>query len=172
MQRTDRTQSPSRLRGGYEGGFTLIELLIVIVILAILAGITIIAIGNMTSNSAKAACTSDSKSVEVAAETFKAQTGAYPGGTYTTGDSIGPGSTPATYMTGVTSSATTGGVAILMNGGDTDANGNTIGPWLKDLPFNAGHYQIALSSDGSDTISVYTTTATPTAIAGGCSGVS
>lgn len=164
---TDLPRRRCRSRGAE--GFTLVELLIVLVILAILAAITVIAVGSMTGTSAKAACSADSKSVEVAAETFKTETGAYPGGTYSPGYTITPAVTPATYMTGV---AGTGGVALLMQQTDTDANGNTIGPWLKDLPFNNGHYQIALSSDGTDTISVYTTTATPTVVAGGCSGVS
>jgi general secretion pathway protein G len=61
-----------------EGGFTLIELLIVIVILGILAAIVVFAVQNLTGQSASAACKTDVKTVESAAEVYKAQTGAYP----------------------------------------------------------------------------------------------
>ena len=63
---------------GNEGGFTLIELLIVIVVLGILAGVTVFALGSVTSQSAQSACKADAKSVEVGVEAFKAQTGLYP----------------------------------------------------------------------------------------------
>jgi general secretion pathway protein G len=61
-----------------EKGFTLIELLIVIVVLGILAGIVVFAMSNMTSQSAVSACKADAKSVEVATEGYRAQTGAFP----------------------------------------------------------------------------------------------
>lgn len=147
-------------------GFTLIELIVVVVILGILAAIVVVAVGNTTSTSAQASCQADYKSVEVAAESFKAQVGAYPGSnpnSFTINNSPSP-AIPATYMKGVTSTALTGGIAYLLpqSSSDTDNNtpANNIGPWLKDLPFNNGHYQIALSSDAADTISVYNT-ATP-----------
>lgn len=61
-----------------EEGFTLIELLIVIIILAILAAIVIFAVGSTATNSKKAACNSDAKSVETAVEAYKAQNGSFP----------------------------------------------------------------------------------------------
>jgi general secretion pathway protein G len=61
-----------------ESGFTLIELLIVIVILGILAGIVVFAVGGVTDRGTKAACQSDLKSVEVAVEANFAQNGTYP----------------------------------------------------------------------------------------------
>jgi prepilin-type N-terminal cleavage/methylation domain-containing protein len=61
-----------------EGGFTLIELLIVIVIMGILAAVVVFAVQNLTKQSAQASCHSDYKTIETAAEAFKAQTGAYP----------------------------------------------------------------------------------------------
>ena len=65
-------------RDNGEGGFTLIELLIVVVVLGILAAIVVFAVQNLTGTSAQGACQTDYKSVETAAEAFKAQTGAYP----------------------------------------------------------------------------------------------
>ena len=64
-----------------ESGFTLIELLIVIVVLGILAAIVVFSLTGVSGQSKQAACTSDAKSVEIAADAFQAAspTGAYPG---------------------------------------------------------------------------------------------
>ena len=61
-----------------EGGFTLIELLIVIVILGVLAGIVVFAVGGINDRGEAAACQADVKTVEVATEAFYAKNGAYP----------------------------------------------------------------------------------------------
>jgi prepilin-type N-terminal cleavage/methylation domain-containing protein len=63
-----------------EDGFTLIELLIVIVILGVLSGIVVFAVSAFNDRGYQAACKTDMKSVEVAAEAYKAKssTGAYP----------------------------------------------------------------------------------------------
>jgi prepilin-type N-terminal cleavage/methylation domain-containing protein len=61
-----------------EKGFTLIELLIVIVILGVLAGIVVFAVGGITDTGKKSACSSTRKTVETGVEAFRAQTGGYP----------------------------------------------------------------------------------------------
>ncbi|HLX88922.1 MAG TPA: prepilin-type N-terminal cleavage/methylation domain-containing protein [Acidimicrobiales bacterium] len=90
-----------------EEGFTLIELLIVIIILAILAAIVVFAVGSTSSNAKVSACNADAKSVETAAEAYKAQNGSF-----------------ATAIGDLTSSVV------------TTINGNPVtnGPWLRAAP--------------------------------------
>ncbi len=61
-----------------DDGFTLIELLIVIVILGVLAGIVVFGVAQFQSDSEKAACRADLKTVQVAADAYDAQKGTYP----------------------------------------------------------------------------------------------
>jgi prepilin-type N-terminal cleavage/methylation domain-containing protein len=61
-----------------EFGFTLIELLIVIVVLGILAAIVVFSLTGVSGQSKQAACTSDAKSVEIAADAYQAAKGTYP----------------------------------------------------------------------------------------------
>jgi general secretion pathway protein G len=56
-----------------ESGFTLIELLIVIVILGVLAGIVVFAVGAFNDDGKASACKSDKKNVEIASEAFYAK---------------------------------------------------------------------------------------------------
>ena len=67
-----------RKRQSGEEGFTLVELLVVIVILGVLAGIVVFAVGGVSNKSTKAACNSDVASVQAAEETFYAQSTATP----------------------------------------------------------------------------------------------
>jgi general secretion pathway protein G len=71
---TDRLSAARR----NDGGFTLIELLIVIVILGILAAIVVFSVRGITDRGDVAACKSNVKSAQVAAEAYYAQTGKYP----------------------------------------------------------------------------------------------
>jgi prepilin-type N-terminal cleavage/methylation domain-containing protein len=67
-----------RQDGETESGFTLIELLIVIVVLGILAAIVVFSLSGVSGESKAAACTSDGKSVEIAADAYQASNGSFP----------------------------------------------------------------------------------------------
>jgi prepilin-type N-terminal cleavage/methylation domain-containing protein len=144
-----------------ESGFTLIELLIIVVILALLAAIVVFAVQDLTNESAIATCQSDFKTVESAAELFKAQVGAYPDGT--TSSSYFGNASVAGYSGGLpgglTPATASQGIVELM--GTASVDGSTVGPWLKDYPYNASYYQIEVDANGSGTISVYNTASTP-----------
>jgi prepilin-type N-terminal cleavage/methylation domain-containing protein len=100
-----------------EGGFTLIELLIVIVILAILAAIVVFAVGTTTNNAVAASCRADAKSVETAAEAYKAQTGSFPASVAAlTGSQVIAGQTVGPWLRQVPSSPS---YSIAMGGSGT-----------------------------------------------------
>ena len=56
-----------------EQGFTLVELLIVIVILGILAGIVVFAVGNLTESASTNACGTEADTVQTAIQAYRAQ---------------------------------------------------------------------------------------------------
>ena len=60
-----------------QDGFTLIELLIVIVILGVLAGIVVFAVGGITDRGKVSACSTEKKTIQTAEEANFAQNGAY-----------------------------------------------------------------------------------------------
>ena len=68
----------ARVTANRQDGFTLIELLIVIVILGILAGIVIFAVGSARNDSAQSACKAEIATLNTASEAYKAKYGAYP----------------------------------------------------------------------------------------------
>src|ERR1700757_3041087 len=107
MQATLERLRERREERGDEGGFTLIELLIVIVILAILAAIIVFAVQNLTSSSAVSSCKSDYKTVEVAAEAYKAQVTVYPG------DAVPATAGVATPLSGAGAASSAGVNALL-----------------------------------------------------------
>jgi general secretion pathway protein G len=61
-----------------DSGFTLTELLIVIVILGVLSGIVVFAVGKFSDRGDVAACKAAMKTTEVAVETYRANTGNLP----------------------------------------------------------------------------------------------
>jgi general secretion pathway protein G len=155
MQNTiDRLRRRQSILKDREGGFTLIELLIVIVILAILAAIIVFAVQNLTSSSAAASCKSDYKTVEVAAEAYKAQVGVYPGA------ALPAGATAATTVT----TASSPGINALLGSVNVPGSTTPVGPWIKSNPLNANHYQVQYSAAGVE--GVYDTAATPAQIPG------
>jgi prepilin-type N-terminal cleavage/methylation domain-containing protein len=113
-------------RSREESGFTLIELMIVIVILGVLAGIVIFAVGGITDNGNVAACKSDVKTVDVAVEAYKAKNGNYPPNldpSLTTGTNIFLRSQPG--LAGNTLQNTSGGYTVTYTpaSGGVDAGG-------------------------------------------------
>lgn len=107
-----------RSEEGFEG-FTLIELLIVIVVLGILAAIVIFALGGITGNSAQAACNTDAKSVETAADAYKAS----------------PDNTTGAWPTSMADLTSTGGASLANANGKKDV-------FLQIVPNNPAHYKI------------------------------
>ncbi len=61
-----------------EGGFTLIELLIVIVILGVLAAVVVFSVRGINNRGEVASCKATQKTLDVAVEAQRANTGAYP----------------------------------------------------------------------------------------------
>jgi general secretion pathway protein G len=137
-------------------GFTLVEVLIVIVILGVLAAIVVFAVQNLTQAGAMASCRTDRKTVIDAVEAYKAQEGSYPDNGNTTD------APPSFGMGPVRGRMVVNGVYALLQQ-DTTVRGTPtapLGPWLKTIPFNAGHYEITLSPHGEGDVTVNLTPGT------------
>jgi general secretion pathway protein G len=62
-----------------EGGFTLVEMLVVITIIGVLASVSVVAIGGMSGQSKKSACSGDVAAAQAAADSYAAQnSGTFP----------------------------------------------------------------------------------------------
>jgi general secretion pathway protein G len=70
-------QNSMRKHHDGEAGFTLVELLVVIVILGVLAGIVVFAVGGITNNSTKSTCKSDVATAQTAEDAYYANNNAY-----------------------------------------------------------------------------------------------
>jgi prepilin-type N-terminal cleavage/methylation domain-containing protein len=128
-----------------ERGFTLIELLIVIVILAVLSGITVFAVSNFTSSGTDSACQADYKTVQVAVETFKSQENSYPNS-----------SNPNQAWMAQSPYSSYDAVPALQAKDPGPPTGNIagLGPWLLGPTTNGHHYRIEAALDGSGTVKV------------------
>jgi len=95
----------SRIRSSAEAGFTLIELLIVVVILGVLAGIVVFAVGGITDRGKTSACSTEKKTIQTAEEAYYAKNGSY-----TTSGNLVPGflaDAPVSYTAAVSGSTYT-----------------------------------------------------------------
>jgi general secretion pathway protein G len=115
-----------------EEGFTLFELLIVIVILAILAGIVAFSVGTSGAGAATSSCQSDAKAFETALQEYNTDIGTYPGQVSATSGNENDGSLLTTVVTG--------------------SGGQSYGPFMRQVPSTA-HYQIV--TDGLGGVFVY-----------------
>jgi prepilin-type N-terminal cleavage/methylation domain-containing protein len=111
-----------------DAGFTLFELLIVIIILAILAGIVTYAVGTTSTNALTSTCASDAKTFETALQEYNADVGSYP---VAGSGLLGWDGTAATGMTQ-----------------QFTVNGSTVGPFLRQLPSTV-HYRIVTDANGN-----------------------
>jgi general secretion pathway protein G len=85
----DMIKKRMAMRG--QSGFTLVELLVAVAILAILAGVAVFAVGNLTDSAETSSNDVELKTVRTAAAAWQSQTGAWP----TTIDNLVDGNPPA-----------------------------------------------------------------------------
>ena len=164
-------------------GFTFVELVVVIAVLGVLSGVAVFALGNIGGTSLLSACNSRFNDVETALKTYQQQMGNYPAGVgvsisgYRTDSDPVIDETPtdtnylhivnaAGQMSGAQSNALgsellTGSMSETNNGFDANGNGTSnvplgqsVGPWLKDLPQSGTAYYIWVPNDGSGKILV------------------
>jgi prepilin-type N-terminal cleavage/methylation domain-containing protein len=132
MQTPPEGKNPMQhLRKAKDEGFTLIELLIVIIILGILAAIVVFAVGTTRSDSIKATCKTDVKSIQLAAEAYKTKNGAYPVKTTGAGGTSGQAKLTDGTVGGTLkgwpggTSATNDDLVLAYSAGGADTDGTT-----------------------------------------------
>jgi prepilin-type N-terminal cleavage/methylation domain-containing protein len=76
-QRVRLARRVSQVTAAGASGFTLVELLVTIVILGVLSGVVVFAVGGLQGKSQSSACDSDQRALETAMETYRAINGAY-----------------------------------------------------------------------------------------------
>ena len=146
-----------------EEGFTLFELLIVIIILAILAGIVAFSVGTSSANAATSSCQADAKAFGTALEEYKSQVGVYPGEVslqVTDGSNPSPQPLPnfgQTWSIPNPLLQLPGTYGLLGNPSTTDGSwtapsGAPAGPLMRQLPLT-NHYRIV--TDGQGGVFVY-----------------
>jgi prepilin-type N-terminal cleavage/methylation domain-containing protein len=148
-----------------DSGFTLFELLIVIIILAILAGMVVYSVGTSNTNALTSACQSDAKAFGTALEEYKSAVGTFPGATavqVTGPTNPSPQPVPNTGATWTYQLSGTygllGNMTALNPSGDwTAPNGVTVAPFLRELP-STQNYRIV--TDGNGGVFVYPPNAT------------
>jgi prepilin-type N-terminal cleavage/methylation domain-containing protein len=96
-----------------ERGFTIVELLIVIVVIGILAAITIVSYNGVTTNARNTQSKTDASAVQKVAETFNADTGAYPtaAADFTSGTAKLPSNVGVAFTTGTVTGSSSSGTA-------------------------------------------------------------
>ena len=104
-------------------GFTIVELLIVIVVIGILAAITIVAYSGITARANSTKAQSNAESAQKVAETYNADTGAYP----FTAAALNAGSTSTKMPSGAQATPDTGASPATTWVGTGAANGTTDG---------------------------------------------
>ncbi len=76
-QRTRLARRAGQVAVSGASGFTLVELLVTIVILGVLSGVVVLAVGGLQSKSQSSACAADRSALETASEAFRAVNGTY-----------------------------------------------------------------------------------------------
>lgn len=132
-----------------EQGFTLVELLIVIVVIAILAAITIVAYGNVTSKANDSGYASDAGSIVSFIETYNADNGSYP--TTIASNKISDSGIDAHWPSGIFIVSTTTANKPTSNVASSTATCTTAATsWAECSNSTGKYYQVVLCTTGAN----------------------